>query len=121
MSACDSYSRLYLRNAAPRPNWVPLRDDRTGGAADDCAGDLTEDRPDLELLAFGRLCGSVTQSNVRQLVRHHTSDLTLGLRGLDHSSVEEHRSARKSEGVDLFLVHHVEGVPEFRNVETPAG
>ena len=86
-------------------------------AADNRTGDLAEHRSDLELLALRGLRSSMTQRNVRQLVCHHARNFGFRLRRFDHSPIEEHGAARKSEGVDLFLVHHIEGVPEFRMLE----
>jgi hypothetical protein len=68
---------------------------------------------DLELLSLGRLRRPVAQRYVRHLVRHDAGNLALSLGSLDHSSIEEHRPAGQRERVDLFLIHHVEGVAEF--------
>jgi hypothetical protein len=50
-------------------------------------------------------------------MRHHAGDLALALGRFDHAAVEEHRPAWQREGVDVFLVHHVEGVLELRMLE----
>ena len=47
-----------------------------------------------------------------ELVRHHAGDFAVGARGFDHSAVQEHRSARKRERVDLAQIDHVERVAE---------
>ena len=73
--------------------------------------------PSLELLSLCRLRRAVPQDHVAQLVRHHAGDLTVGLRGLEHPAVQEHRAARQRERVDLPQIHDFEGVAELRMLE----
>jgi len=47
-------------------------------------------------------------------VRHYACDFALALSGFDHAAIEEHRSARQGERVDLLLVHDFEGEAELR-------
>jgi hypothetical protein len=53
------------------------------------------------------------QDDVAQLVRHHAGNFALGVGRLDHAAVDEHRTARQCEGVDLFHVDRLEGVLEL--------
>ena len=48
--------------------------------------------------------------HVRNFVRHHARQFGLVVRGLNGSHIHKDRAAGKSEGIDLFLVHNVEGV-----------
>src|ERR1044071_9084093 len=64
---------------------------------------LSGNRTNLELLALGRLRGAVAKRDVRHLVRHHTSALAFALRCVDHSPIEQHRTAGQCERVVLLL------------------
>ena len=66
---------------------------------------------------LGLLRRAVTERDVAQLVRHDPGDFPFGVRLLDHAAIDEHRSAGKGEGVDLFHVDAGEGVAEFRMPE----
>ncbi len=101
----------------PEADLRSLRDHVAGSAADDRAEDLTGDRADLELLPLRRLRRAVPQHDVRELVRHHAGDFTFGSRRLDHSAIQEHRSAGQRKRVDVAQVDDVEGVAERRLAE----
>ena len=60
------------------------------------------------LLAGG--ARAVALYHVRNLVRHHPRQFSFIVRGLNSPYIHKDGTAGKSEGVDLFLVHHVEGV-----------
>ena len=101
-----------LEEVGAEPELRSLRDDAAGRAADDRAENLAGYRADLEFLPLGRLRGAVTKRDVGDLVRHDAGHFALALRGLDHPAIEEHRTARQRERVDLLLVDDVERVAE---------
>ena len=53
---------------------------------------------------------AVALHHVGNLVRHHARQFSFVVRRLNGPHIHKDRAARKSEGVDLFLVHNVEGV-----------
>ena len=113
MSASFSKARLKRRKLTPIPNWLPLRHDGAGGAADDGAEDLPGDGADLVLLRLACLGRAVPQGDVRHLVGHDADHLALARGRLDHPAVHVHRAAGQREGVDLLHVYDLERVPEL--------
>src|SRR5258708_34946702 len=47
----------------------------------------------------------MAESNVRQLVRHHSSELRLIVRDFDRATVHKNISAGQCKGIDRFVVH----------------
>ena len=103
-----------LERAEAEADLTRAADDLTDAAADDRARDLAEHGADLILLRLGGLRCDVAKGHVAHLVRHDAGHLALGVRGLDHAAVEEHRPAGQREGVDVACVNHVERVAELR-------
>ena len=103
-----------LQEHGAEPELRALRDDRTGPSADHRAEHLAGEGAELELLPLGRLGRAVAQGHVRDLVRHHPRHFGFGLGRLDHAAVQEHRSARQRERVDLPEIDDVEAVAELR-------
>ncbi len=98
-----------------------LSDGRAGGATDHGPTDDPRDLAELQprVLCLRRIGRAVAEQHVRQLVRHDPDDLGLDRRGVEHPAVDEHRAARKGEGIDLLQVHGrervlVDGLLQFR-------
>src|SRR6266849_4285908 len=49
----------------------------------------------------------MAESDVRQLVRHHSRELRLIVRGFDRAAVHKHVSSRQSKSIDGFVIHAV--------------
>ena len=47
-----------------------------------------------------------------ELVRHHAGNFIVGARGLEHATIQEHRTARERKRVDVALVHDIKRVSE---------
>ena len=62
-------------------------------------------QPRLGQHRFGCLVRSVTQSDVRQFVRHYASKLRLIVSGLDRAAVHKHVSAGQGKRVDGLVIH----------------
>ena len=120
-SACFSKSRPIPQECGTKTELRALRDDGADGAADDGAANRPKQLSDLVLRGLARLRGPVPQNHVADLVRHHAGDFALGVRRLDHPAVDEHRSARQRERVDLAHVDRLERVLEFRMFQIGAG
>ena len=110
--------RLLLEVAAvsqeqrAQPELAALRDGRTGRAADDGAADDAGELAELQpgILRLRRIGRSVSKQDVRQLVRHDADDLAFGRGRVEHAAVDEHRSARQRERIDLFQVDRRERI-----------
>ena len=116
-SASRSYSRLELHEVGAEPDLRPLGDHGAGSAADHRSHNLARERAELKLLALGRLCGTVPQHDVADLVRDHAGDLALASRGLEHAAVHEDRSSRERERIDVFAIDDLERVAKLRLAE----
>jgi hypothetical protein len=92
-----------LHEVRTEPELRALRDDASPRAADNRSQHLPGNRPNLKLLSFGRLRGSMAQEHVGQLMAHHAGDLALGFPPLRSSAVRNIAHGQ-SEGIDLFLV-----------------
>ena len=96
-----------------------LPDRRSCRPADDRAAQGTRDLTELEprILRLRGVRRAVPQQHVRKLVGHHAGDLGLGRRSIEHPAVDEHRSARQGECVDLLQVDGSESVLVDRLLE----
>ena len=113
MSAWLSYSRLNFMKYVLIPRFDPCAMMLPAVPPTIAPRIWPGDRANLVLGRLGRLRGAVTQHHVAHLVRHDAGDFALVMRRFDHPAVEEHRSARQGERVDLFLVDHAERVVEL--------
>ena len=118
-SACFSKSRLYRSSSVPRPNWLPW-------AMADPAAPPTTAPPTAPAIwpscshgfcAFDALAVPCRSSTCDELVRHDADHFALGRRRIEHAAVDEHRSARQREGVDLLQVHRRERILVDRLLE----
>src|SRR5262249_42092393 len=91
-----------------------LRNLSCGWARQNTAEDSGDACAERVLLCFCCLRCSVTQRDVAKLVRHHPGHLAFITRGLNHSAVYVHRSARQRERVDVARIDDFEVVTKFR-------
>ena len=106
-----------LHQPGSKSELTSLRDHVTPAAADHGAGDGAGDLAELKSLRLGGIRGPMSEQHVTQFVRHHADDFAFTLGGLEHSAIDEHRSAWQGERVDVLQVDRRERVLEDGVVE----
>src|SRR5687768_9988451 len=66
------------------------------------------------LLTFRRLCSTVSQRNVSDLVGHHARHLPFALCRFNHAAIDVHWTTRQRERVDVSRVYDFKVVLKFR-------
>ena len=116
-SACFSYSRLYFSSHVPRPNWLPCEMTSPQPPPTTAPAIAPASAPSWKpcaLVAFAVPWRSSTWLSSCAITPTTSPSLC---RRLEHAAVDEHRSARQREGVDLLQVHRRERVLEHRLVQ----
>ena len=90
-----------------------LKDLADGRTTEDCAANAEYACEYGILSGFRSLRRSVTKRYVAKLMSHDARYLTFISRGLNHSAIDVHRTARKSESVNVVRVDYAEIVVEF--------
>lgn len=78
---------------------------RARGASEDSARRTHDSRAQLCELRFGGLVGAVAKCYVGEFVSHDGSELTFGVGGFDHATIDEQETAEERKGVDAFVVN----------------
>ena len=95
-------SRIAQQHTARR-EIAQRRQERTpSGVSENCAEDS---QPGLRQHRFGGLVGAMAQSDVRQFMGHHSSELGLIVRSFDRATVYEYISSGQRKSIDGFIIH----------------